>query len=153
MMFTVSALTSVISYGLILVFQIILFPPSNLLFSSFYTSLPLFFHFATSEPNAILAHSLYLSSYTHIPFWKFFNKSVAFTRYQKQKTVLLEFYSLNSSSAFMAVTQLKPTCSKTHLHSSQLSFLSRSLPRHRHYAFTPLHRTQHARISCSVAPK
>ncbi|KAJ1435806.1 hypothetical protein SESBI_04756 [Sesbania bispinosa] len=54
----------------------------------------------------------------------------------------------------MAVTQFNPTCTKTHLHSSQLSFLSRSLPRHhRHCSFAPpLHRTQHARISCSIAP-
>uniref|UniRef100_K7N4G1 Malate dehydrogenase [NADP], chloroplastic n=1 Tax=Glycine max TaxID=3847 RepID=K7N4G1_SOYBN len=52
----------------------------------------------------------------------------------------------------MGVTQLNPTCSKPRLHSSQLSFLSRTLPRHRHCTFAPLHRTQQARISCSVAP-
>ncbi|KAG5004657.1 hypothetical protein AAZX31_10G187100 [Glycine max] len=52
----------------------------------------------------------------------------------------------------MAVTQFNPTCSKTHLHSSQLPFLSRTLPRHRHCTIAPLHRTQQARICCSVAP-
>lgn len=53
----------------------------------------------------------------------------------------------------MALTQLNNTCSKTQLHSSsQLSFLSRTLPRHHHCTLAPLHRTQHARISCSVAP-
>lgn len=55
--------------------------------------------------------------------------------------------------AAMVVTHFNPTCSKHRLHSSQLSFLSRTLPRHRHCSFAPLHRTQHARISCSVAPK
>lgn len=56
----------------------------------------------------------------------------------------------------MALTQLNnSTCSKTQLHSSsQLSFLSRTrtLPRHYRSTFAPLHRTQHATISCSVAP-
>ncbi|KEH43322.1 NADP-dependent malate dehydrogenase [Medicago truncatula] len=53
----------------------------------------------------------------------------------------------------MALTQLNNTYSKTQLHSSsQLSFLSRTLPRHHHCTLAPLRRTQHARISCSVAP-
>nr|KYP60678.1 hypothetical protein KK1_023087 [Cajanus cajan] len=52
----------------------------------------------------------------------------------------------------MAVTQFNPTSQKPHFRSSQLSFLSRSLPRHRHCAFPGVHRTQRARISCSVAP-
>jgi malate dehydrogenase (NADP+) len=54
----------------------------------------------------------------------------------------------------MALAHLNnPTCSKTQLHSSQLSFLSRTLPRQYHCTFAPLHRTQHGRITCSVAPK
>ncbi|GAU16986.1 hypothetical protein TSUD_37440 [Trifolium subterraneum] len=53
----------------------------------------------------------------------------------------------------MALAQLNnPTCSKTQLHSSQLSFLSRTLPRQYNCTFAPLHRTQHGRITCSVAP-
>ena len=74
---------------------------------------------------------------------------------QKQKKVLF-FYFFSWDflcCAAMGVTQLNPTCSKPRLHSSQLSFLSRTLPRHRHCTFAPLHRTQQARISCSVAPK
>uniref|UniRef100_A0A9F1UCR1 Malate dehydrogenase [NADP], chloroplastic n=1 Tax=Stylosanthes guianensis TaxID=62615 RepID=A0A9F1UCR1_9FABA len=51
----------------------------------------------------------------------------------------------------MAVAELNPAFTKTHLHSSQLSFLSRSVPKHQHCAFPALYRTpQHARISCSV---
>lgn len=53
----------------------------------------------------------------------------------------------------MAVTQFNPTCSQPRLHSSQLSFLSRGVSRHRHCSFPQLHRAQHATISCSVAPK
>ncbi|XP_057425191.1 malate dehydrogenase [NADP], chloroplastic [Lotus japonicus] len=52
----------------------------------------------------------------------------------------------------MAVAQFNPTCSKTHLSSSQSSFLSRSIHGHRHCAFALPQRTQHASISCSVAP-
>ncbi|MED6135109.1 Malate dehydrogenase, cytoplasmic [Stylosanthes scabra] len=51
----------------------------------------------------------------------------------------------------MAVAELNSAFTKTQLHSSQLSFLSRSVPTHQHCAFPTLHRNQqHARISCSV---
>ncbi|KAL1294997.1 malate dehydrogenase [NADP], chloroplastic [Arachis ipaensis] len=51
----------------------------------------------------------------------------------------------------MAVAELNSAFTKAHLHSSQLSFLSRSVPKHQHCDFPTLHRTQqHARISCSV---
>ncbi|PON98607.1 Malate dehydrogenase, NADP-dependent [Trema orientale] len=59
-----------------------------------------------------------------------------------------------SSSATMAVAEVS-SASYTKarlLKSSQISSLSTHLHKHRHSAFRPLPRTQHARISCSVAP-
>ena len=100
------------------------------------------------EPNVIFLHHRLI--HTYIPFRKFF------ILFQKQKKVPFFFYFFTWSflcCAAMAVTQFNPTCSKTHLHSSQLPFLSRTLPRHRHCTIAPLHRTQQARICCSVAPK
>ncbi|KAJ7974989.1 malate dehydrogenase [Quillaja saponaria] len=52
----------------------------------------------------------------------------------------------------MAVAELTPSYTKTHLHSSQLSLLSTRLFNHRHCALRPLSRTQHAGICCSIAP-
>lgn len=59
----------------------------------------------------------------------------------KAETVLLDSFSVA-----MAMEQFnQPTCSKTHLHLSLLSFLSRNLPKSlwRRCDFAPLHRTPH----------
>ncbi|KAE7997122.1 hypothetical protein FH972_001780 [Carpinus fangiana] len=53
----------------------------------------------------------------------------------------------------MAVAELSPSYTKTHLHSSQLSFLSTRLASNSRCTFRPLPRTRKAAtISCSVAP-
>uniref|UniRef100_A0A803NWM4 Malate dehydrogenase n=1 Tax=Cannabis sativa TaxID=3483 RepID=A0A803NWM4_CANSA len=59
-----------------------------------------------------------------------------------------------ATSATMAVADVSSSSySKTHLlKSSQISFLSNHLHKHRRCAFRPLPPTQYARISCSVAP-
>lgn len=138
-------MTSVISIALYLYFKIILFVPTYPPFSS----LLHFFSSSTFQPN------LHLFSFSYTLLQHFFKKVFLLTLFFKNhSSSVLEFYSW---TLFMALTQFSnSTCSKTQLHSSsQLSFLSRTrtLPRHYHSTFAPLHRTQHARISCSVAPK
>lgn len=140
--------------SLILVFQIIIFHPLYPpFFSSFYTVLPPLFNLWTKILYLFLI-LLYPLQTSSKPLFYFFSYFCYSTRATNSGSCILFLNFFFSFSSAMAVTQFKnPTCSKTQLYSSQLSFLSKTLPRRHHCTFAPLHRTQHARISCSVAPK